>query len=145
MFCRSLFVLFSFFIVEIVLSVVLHFKAFDCPFGIFKMFLYIISLKIALVEWWNNAVCNILLCLQRLNLLWNANKKYVFFISFLLEYCFMTAWIYCTFLDIKPHNWFKCSLYNYQWALFYYYNNECYTFRGLYMDLYIWSSYICHH
>jgi len=38
MFCRSVFVLFSFFLLDIVLSV-LQFKASDYPPGIFKLFL----------------------------------------------------------------------------------------------------------
>ena len=37
MFCRSLFVLLSFFFLAIVLSVLLQFTDSDCPFGIFKL------------------------------------------------------------------------------------------------------------
>jgi hypothetical protein len=39
-FCRSLFVLLSFFFLAIVLSVLLRFTDSDYPFGIFKLFLY---------------------------------------------------------------------------------------------------------
>jgi len=37
--CRSLFVLLSFFLLAIVLSVILRFMDSDYPFGIFKLFL----------------------------------------------------------------------------------------------------------
>jgi hypothetical protein len=39
-FCRSLFVLLYFFLLAIVLSVLLRYTDSDCPFGIFKLFLF---------------------------------------------------------------------------------------------------------
>jgi len=40
MFCRSLFVLLYFFLLVIVLSALLRYTVSDCPFDIFKLFLY---------------------------------------------------------------------------------------------------------
>jgi hypothetical protein len=45
MFCRSLFVLLYFFLLTIVLSVLLRYTDYDCPFGIFKLFLQYITQK----------------------------------------------------------------------------------------------------
>jgi hypothetical protein len=45
MLCRSLFVLLYFFFLAIVLSVLLRYTDSDYPFGIFKLFLYLININ----------------------------------------------------------------------------------------------------
>jgi hypothetical protein len=55
MFCRSLFVLLVFFLLDIVLYVLLRFTDSDYPFGIFKLFLGILNDKYIYFE--NNRQC----------------------------------------------------------------------------------------